>query len=215
MMIYLDTSRNDRAYQRTGVRPANISDDDSQHRTHNPFGTTVQSSVHTEQISESDRQAFLREYVFINGVSGFEESNTKNKDCRYPLIQRILYPDTDSIFACVLKENFELCAHCGKCQKLPSQANVDFNNAGTKEEQPIRLSHGIFLHSWRYFHPTSEHTLLEARLPGEGIELGEGELTVEGRSIVVWWPVQTTRPSVSADSVQTAAKYPTFSHSKT
>ncbi|CAJ1953810.1 unnamed protein product [Cylindrotheca closterium] len=186
--LYLDIARNDKLYQRTGVRPPNVSNDDSQNITQIPVDTTLQSSIHTERISEGEHQAFLREYVFINGVSGFKESNASNKDCRYPLIQRALYPGTDSTFAGLLQENFEICAHCGKCQKLLSQANKHSNNAG-KEEQPIRLAHGIFLHSWRYFHPTNEHALLEAPLPGEGIKLGEGEVKVEGRGNL-WWPIQ-------------------------
>eukprot|EP00526_Cylindrotheca_closterium_P008461 CAMPEP_0113634286 /NCGR_PEP_ID=MMETSP0017_2-20120614/17850_1 /TAXON_ID=2856 /ORGANISM="Cylindrotheca closterium" /LENGTH=849 /DNA_ID=CAMNT_0000544973 /DNA_START=27 /DNA_END=2579 /DNA_ORIENTATION=- /assembly_acc=CAM_ASM_000147 len=199
--LYLDMSRHGKVYQRTGVRPPDISDDDSQDKTKAPADTTVQSSVHTENISESDCQAFLRQYVFINGVSGFEESNTSTEDCRYPLIQRTLYPSTDSAFAGLLQENFgELCAHCGKCQVLASQANVECNDTG-KEKQPIRLAHGIFLHSWRYFHPTDEHLLLEAPLPGEGIKLGEKKAGVmSGGLYSRQWGYRHT------DNVQTEAQ---------
>lgn len=146
--------------------------------------------VSVEQINEADSEFFLKKYVYVNGVTGFREteSHDVNNNYRLGLIRRCLYPAHERDFAAQLSDNFEFCDHCGKCAGLrtPEPRSQEF--VCKEIPSPVLLDHGIYLHSWRYFSPTPEHPLLEADLTGGTIRRAKTN-KLEKK----WWPVEILR----------------------
>jgi 23S rRNA-/tRNA-specific pseudouridylate synthase len=165
--------------------------------THKPSGTERSIKernpllVHVEQINKDDSQAFLQNYVYANGVTGFQqtESCVINHGYKDGLIRRNLYPCHETEFSDQLKDKFEFCGHCGKCAALQVSEPPRSRDSDETIPTTLRLDHGIYLHSWRYFCPTPEHPMLEADLPGHiGQGNNDGGRTHQWEKR--WWPVQ-------------------------
>ena len=151
--------------------------------------------VLVESIDQAECDLFLQSYVYTNGVTGFRQCSIQNvKKTTYEdgLIQRTLYPCHEADFVVRLRDNFEFCNHCGKCTVLQSTCTAaprigdNYGDGKTKstENEATILVHGICLHSWRYFNPTEDHSMLEAGIPGDYQQEGNQNY---------WWPVQVVR----------------------
>ena len=119
-----------------------------------------------EGISLEENQSFFKNYIYVNGVTGFRES-FPIKSFKEKLIRCPLYP-LEKDFQNELKSKFDFCqyGYCGKCEKLKNEeGNPD------KKNQVI-LDIGINLHSWRYFNVSGSYNMLEADLNNK------------------WWPVE-------------------------
>jgi 23S rRNA-/tRNA-specific pseudouridylate synthase len=175
--------------RRTGVgssshRPTNSvsnnSSSSSNKKVNNP-------RVRVESIEQDDCHLFLQNYVYTNGVTGFRQCNQNIKKETYQggLIQRTLYPCHEKHFSDQIKGSFEFCSHCGKCVALQAATRIDDDaKLESIEKEATILVHGIYLHSWRYFHPTKEHRILEAEIPGD---------YQQGENQNYWWPVQVVK----------------------
>lgn len=161
-----------------------VKDDESNYRLQKDYESdnyndnTMNGNKHhmrVQVIPEKDFETFLQTYVYnINGVVGFEQISTE-VTWKEKFIQRQLYPFREKDFQQQLHYYYSFDASCGKCKALKNDDDDDDNSV-------VHIQHGIYLHSWRYFHPTTQHTLFEADLPPS---------TNQGKTH--WWPVKIVR----------------------
>ena len=195
--LYQSTGGSGGSKVRTGVASSRLSqrDDDSAEPTAISNKTEALNNplIKVQVISEQEKQQFLNQYVYTNGVIGFQrtKSHVNNHLYTKSLIRRSLYPFEDEGFSDALTKAFTHCSYCGKCQALAPASSIDMNSeegrpgADSEEHSQTVISHGIYLHSWRYFYPTDEYPLLEASLPGTGVNENKHDQAANA-----WWPVQ-------------------------
>jgi 23S rRNA-/tRNA-specific pseudouridylate synthase len=163
--------------RRTGVG-SSIVREETQKQPPSATSRPDNPQVQVNTINDEEAKTFLDTYVYTNGVTGFQvmDAHINNHVYTEPLMQRRLYPSEEQAFTDKLNSVFDFCHYCGKCQALQASPK---NEDETAVQKATVIHHGIYLHSFRYFHATEDYPLFEATLPGQDSETGR-----------YWWPVE-------------------------
>lgn len=186
---------NDSLYQSNNLRRTGVATS-SYSRLANPKDISSNldfSLVSVESIAQEEVALFCKQYIYVNGVTGFTERKPTNTLLDEKLIQRSLYPCNERDFESQMRSKFgEFCGYCGKCDALKGALALPLYEG--EPNKSVNLEHGIFLHSWRYFHATPQHPILEADLPGT---TNSNDLKVTEKRNYEWWPVKVVKSSTS------------------